>query len=130
METFKEYAATAAMVPAARAFVADHFAGHPDMEDARLLASELAQNAVRHGLGARFSVAIDHGADVTVTFTNTGLPWQPQAIDTSFADVESENGRGLSLMATLAPAYGIDVTGEQTTIWFSFPTAAVIPIAA
>lgn len=132
MDTFvQEYPATAAAVPAARADVGRHFHGNPAYDDAYLLASELAQNAVRHGTGARFIVAIDHGdTGVTVTFTNTGRGVFPQAIDTSFADVESENGRGLSLMAALAPAYGIDVVGDQTTIWFSFPHAAAFLAAA
>lgn len=128
----QEYTATAASVPAARDFVARHFAGHPDFEDARLLASELAQNAVRHGDGDSFTVTVDHRKDmIVVAVANTGDAARlPTEVDTTFADLDAESGRGLGLVALLAPALGCAINGSRITISIGFPTSAMLPLAA
>lgn len=129
MDTFKEYAATAAMVPAARAFVAGHFAGHPDMDDARLLASELAQNAVRHGDGTGFTVTVEHRAfEIRVAVANTS-DTAPDFARSTLNNLDAVGGRGLAIMRALATC-GIQVADRSVEIWFSFPTAAILPIAA
>lgn len=117
----KTYPRTGASVAKARAFVRAHL---PD-DDAYLLASEAAQNAVRHGLGADFTVTITPGtSEVRVTVTNDGAAVLPPVIDTTFTDLDATGGRGLPLLAALAPAYGITTTGGRTSVWFAFPNAA------
>jgi anti-sigma regulatory factor (Ser/Thr protein kinase) len=128
MDTFtQEYPATPASVAAARAFVAAHFANQPDVQDdARLLASELAQNAVRHGDGARYGVTVErHTTEVRVYVTNSGDGGRvPEKTDADFTDTDAESGRGLGLVVTLAPRYGYQLTNRMAEVWFAFPTAA------
>ena len=117
------YPRTGASVAKARAFVRSHL---PD-DDAYLLASEAAQNAVRYGTGDVFTVTITPGVDtITVTIANDGAANLPATIDTTFADLDATGGRGLPLLAALAPAYGITTGNDRTTVWFAFPA----PLAA
>lgn len=120
MEFTYKYPATRSAVVNARNDVAKHFTGDA-ADNARLFASELAQNAVRHCTGSHFRVTVTTGARrVTVAFVTTG-PGTPKV--GTLADLDAENGRGLALIAALADDYGIS-TGAQTMVWFALAVAA------
>lgn len=119
MKTFPSTPTSAAEV---RAFVRRYIID----ADAYLLASEAAQNAIVHGTGATFTVTIAAtDEEVRVTVTNAGTAHLPPVIDTTFGDLDAESGRGLSLLALLAPAYGISSEGGHTSTWFAFPHATI-----
>ena len=83
------------------------------LEDARLLATELATNAVlharspfsvsvrRHGSGVRLSV--DDASHVRPTLR------EPRGLESS--------GRGLQLVAAIAARWGVDLTDDGKTVW-------------
>lgn len=86
----------------------------PVVEIARLLVSEVATNAVRHGAGrpllrvevtpARLRVEVSDGARGTLT-----VPDQVEL---------AEGGRGLLLVDTLASRWGVEEGDEGKTVWF------------
>jgi serine/threonine-protein kinase RsbW len=103
----------------ARGFVAEALAGSPAAEDARLMASELASNAIMHsasGLpGGTYSVTISHrGAAARVDVLDQG----PRPAG---AQAEANFGAGIQLVADLAGVFGADAHGSDR--WFSVPDA-------
>jgi anti-sigma regulatory factor (Ser/Thr protein kinase) len=100
----------------ARHFVAEVLAEHGYamlIEDAALIASELATNAVVHA-GSRFEVAVhfDTGT-VTLSVSDSSMEL-PVAGDPSPRD---ESGRGLPVVAALAFDWGWAETGAGKTVW-------------
>jgi anti-sigma regulatory factor (Ser/Thr protein kinase) len=86
--------------------------GEP-VQDAQLVVSELLTNALRYG---------DQAADIgfrlilttkTITLAvNGGLSYRPRAVQ---GELDSENGRGLFIVAAIAAAWGVGDDG--TTTW-------------
>jgi anti-sigma regulatory factor (Ser/Thr protein kinase) len=106
-------------VAEARRFVTEVVDHLPERlcETAALLTSELATNAVRHGGGADFTVAVEHAdGRLRIGVIDTGRD-QPILRSPAITD---EHGRGLHLVAALADrwgAHGRRDTGAKT-VWF------------
>ena len=83
-------------------------------EDAVLLVSELATNAVRHGAGTTFRLEarVEEGR-CRVEVIDGGSGFQPPAY---IADPELVGGRGLPIVASLAHRWG--VFEGSTHVWF------------
>jgi anti-sigma regulatory factor (Ser/Thr protein kinase) len=89
--------------------------------DAELLASELVANAAEHGDGQPISLALRRhtepggrpGLTCEVTDTSPAMP-QRRA-----PDPDAERGRGLAIVAALAPSSGVRTTGAGKTTWFT-----------
>ena len=92
-------------IRAVRGYVRTGFAGHAAAQDAELVASELATNAVSHsasGLpGGIFLVHLARltPADVAIIVTDQGGTGHPRQPDT---DLDSESGRGLAVVHALS----------------------------
>ncbi|HEX7187059.1 MAG TPA: SpoIIE family protein phosphatase [Actinomycetes bacterium] len=86
-------------------------------DDALLLVSELATNAVVHA-GTDLEVSVEllgDAIEVAVTDRHPArtLPAPADAVDEDF-----ENGRGLFLTSALAGAWGVDYTSSTKRVWF------------
>jgi serine/threonine-protein kinase RsbW len=105
----RDFVGRADQVPVARHFVAGVLGSCPASDEALLIASELATNAVKHsasGRGGTFSVAVIHGASgVRLEVTDQGGNWLPGTAD------GLESGRGLLIVTALARSWG--VTGDE-----------------
>ena len=109
----------------ARRFVETHAASLPSdvLQDALLLVSELATNAVRHG-AAPISVQLlsngDGAVRVEVHDAGTGVPvpTTPEAADAG--------GRGLLIVAALASRWGVtpSASGPGKATWFELGAPA------
>lgn len=83
------------------------------VEDAQLVVSELAANAVIHAR-SRFAVtARADGAGVCVAVRD-GSPVAPQPQD---PDPLRSWGRGLQLVSTLARGWGVELSADRKTVW-------------
>jgi len=104
-----------AQVRAARRFVAELLGETwPNVDEAVLLTSELASNAILHSAsgrrGGKFTVraAVRPGDYLWVEVEDEGGPWMQHAGD-------SERGHGLDIVAALADEWGRD--GDPLTGW-------------
>lgn len=111
------------MVPAARAFVRAMLDGSPRIDDAALVVSEFATNALRHtpsgAADGTFTVAVTvrcSWARIAVSDAGAG-DWQPSGIN---PDADSEYGRGLLLAEEMADKIGHDRTQNGQTMWADF----------
>jgi len=106
-------------VARARDFVESTLAGHPVVDDAVLLASELATNAVVHtasGDGGQFVVTVRRGsADVRVEVWDEGAPTVPAV---QSPDQERESGVGLGLVDVIATRWGHSSGPGGRRVWF------------
>ena len=88
----------------------------PIADDAVLLVSELATNALTHsasGLGGTFAVTVSHrSSDVRVEIADQGGPWTPDMTG------DELHGRGLLIVGSLARAWGITGDDSGRTVWF------------
>lgn len=84
------------------------------LDNAALIASELAVNAIRHGLPTA-ALTLERSPDgirISVKGTSPhGDPTLGAAGDTA------TSGRGLAIIAGLAEAWGWDREGDQLTVW-------------
>lgn len=117
------YAAHGASVREARGLVSaslTEWALEHLVDDATLLVSELVTNAIVHaGTEVELAVALlDDCVEVAVSDRHPArsLPPPPAAVAP-----DQERGRGLALLATLAPAWGVDHTVRSKTVWFRLP---------
>ena len=103
----------------ARQFVRRVLAGHPVADDAVLLASELATNAVIHtasGSGGTFAVSVrQHGAMVRIEVWDAGAVTAPVA---QLPDREREGGVGLGLVEAIAARWGYLGDQDGRVVWF------------
>ncbi|MGB9184934.1 MAG: MEDS domain-containing protein [Solirubrobacteraceae bacterium] len=101
----------------ARHFVADALGrwGYADglVDDAKLLVTELATNAVVHARSTFSVVARTGGPGVRVS-VHDASPVEPTLRD---GDPTAQSGRGLQLVAALSASWGVDVTAEGKTVW-------------
>jgi hypothetical protein len=100
----------------ARQFVAEVVSEHGDAElidDAVLIASELATNAVVHA-GSRFEVAVHFDPETVTLSVSDSSAEPPVAGDPSPWDV---SGRGLPVVAALALDWGCAETQTGKAVW-------------
>jgi anti-sigma regulatory factor (Ser/Thr protein kinase) len=119
------YPADRTAVAQARRFVRDTllaWGAEDAIDDAVLLTSELATNAVSHA-GTPFEVICRvNGSSVQVEVTDrnpaSALPAPREPCDLSVS------GRGLLMPVLLADAWGVSYAAECKTVWFRLPTRA------
>ncbi|MEV3858511.1 ATP-binding protein [Streptomyces sp. NPDC050095] len=109
------------VVPAvreARAFVNQRLDewGLADMTDeAALVMSELATNAVRHGSGRRIEIDVTRGPSgrvrLSVSDASKAIPILCNP------SVDSGGGRGLQLVDHLSHSWGTDLFHDKKTVW-------------
>ncbi|HVC13757.1 MAG TPA: ATP-binding protein [Acidimicrobiales bacterium] len=112
-----------ASVAAARRFATEAVAGvHPDLCDAaRLLVSELATNAVRHGRSAYAVHVVPLPTGVRVEVSDGGADWTtgdggPAEAGGAPTDL---GGRGLKIVEGLAETWGVLAReGPGKVVWF------------
>jgi|HubBroStandDraft_1064217.scaffolds.fasta_scaffold160217_2 serine/threonine-protein kinase RsbW len=118
------FVGTADQVAAVRGFVRALLGGHPALDDAVLVASELAANAIAHTAsghaGGAFGVHLARlsAEHVAVLVTDQGGPTEPSV---RAADLGSESGRGLDVVTALSSTFSVPGEGEQRSV------LAVIP---
>jgi serine/threonine-protein kinase RsbW len=118
----RAFAGQAEQVGAARAFVRRALAGFPTADDAALLCSELAANAVRHSAsgcpGGQFTVrvTVQAGEWAWLEVADQGGPW-------TFPQRRGEGGRGLIIVDELADGWDIrgDESGRAVCAWLRWP---------
>lgn len=108
------------MVPAVRAFVRGLLHECPRRDDAELIASEFAANAIRHtpsgGPGGHLLVTVTvrpGWARVAVSDAGTGVWARPAPLP----DMVSEYGRGLHIIEQTADKLGHDISEDGQTVW-------------
>jgi serine phosphatase RsbU (regulator of sigma subunit)/anti-sigma regulatory factor (Ser/Thr protein kinase) len=116
-------------VAAARGMVAAALAGWAAEEltdDATLLVSELATNAVLHA-GTDFEVAAQLLGDAVEVSVTDHHPTRTLPQPVLSVDEELEGGRGLFLTSSLAQMWGVDYTSTSKRVWFrlALPVGAV-----
>ena len=83
------------------------------VDDARLVVTELATNAIVHA-GSRFSVlAHFHESGVRLSVRDSS-PVRPTVRP---GDSLAASGHGLHLVAALSAEWGIEVTADGKTVW-------------
>ncbi|GII85065.1 hypothetical protein Ssi03_30550 [Sphaerisporangium siamense] len=113
----RRFGNAACQVRSARAFVAGLLGEeHPYRDDAVLLTSELAGNAVRHAAGHDFLVSVAFAAGrVLVAVEDGGSAKIPTL---RRPDVEATEGRGLMLVNDIAGKWGFQRDTGGTVVWF------------
>jgi anti-sigma regulatory factor (Ser/Thr protein kinase) len=103
----------------ARHFVASLLAGHPAADEAVLLTSELATNAVLHtasGRGGFFRVVVClAGERVRIEVHDGGSDTAP---DVHVPSAPEESGSGLFLVASIAARWGHRGGPDGRMVWF------------
>jgi anti-sigma regulatory factor (Ser/Thr protein kinase) len=103
----------------ARRFVQRALADERAAEDAALLTSELATNAICHtatGQGGTFEIVISrHPAIVRIAVIDAGAPTVPTLPAPGSLDA---SGRGLSLVEALTRQWGHHGNRQSRTVWF------------
>ncbi|MDT0331022.1 ATP-binding protein [Nocardiopsis lambiniae] len=109
-----------------RTFVRALLQDHPTGDDAVLIASELATNALRHtrssGDGGMFVVRInDHGDRVRIAVVDYGSnhDWDGKIVS---PEPWTEHGRGLVLVDALAKQWGVVPEPVGTCVWADLAT--------
>jgi serine/threonine-protein kinase RsbW len=101
-----------------RDFVGDFVRDEPHAEDALLLASELATNAVRYGIGD-FTVAVVRLDAVLRVEVCDRSPVRPtMAPPRGDAD---DGGRGLRIVDAVALEWGTEPRSAGKAVWFTLP---------
>ncbi|WP_231158333.1 ATP-binding protein [Streptomyces sp. CNZ748] len=103
----------------ARHFIAALLQEHGPIDDAVLVVSELATNAVRHTLsgsvGGWFLVVLGLGDDlVRIEVVDQGGDRVPHVCDTTG---QEEGGRGLRMIAACARDWGVKTWPEGRSVW-------------
>lgn len=113
----REFAPDSVAPRSARRFVAEALRqwGHGDaiVQDAKLVVSELATNAVTHA-GSAFSVIVrgdDAGVRISVADRS---PAQPRVMH---ASPEAPSGRGLDMVSALSDRWGVDANKDGKAVW-------------
>lgn len=111
----------AASIAEARSFVAALLVGWPVVDDARLVVSELATNAVRHTAsghdGGEFDVYVCFASDrVRVSVRDGGSKCLPILLLDADGR-EDESGRGLFLVRGMSAGWGVDDHPGGRVVW-------------
>jgi serine/threonine-protein kinase RsbW len=116
VSVWAEFPGTAQYVVRVRQWLRASLSACAAVDDAVLLVSELATNALVHsasGRGGTFAVTVSHrSADVRIEVADQGGSWSPEIAS------DGLHGRGLTIVGSLARAWGI--TGDESgrTVWF------------
>ncbi len=86
-------------------------------EDAQLVVSELATNAVIHA-GTPFSVAVRCDGSAVRISVHDWSPLQPVMRD---RNPRATSGRGLRLIAMVSQSWGVEYTADGKTVWAELP---------
>ncbi|MFJ3580970.1 ATP-binding protein [Streptomyces sp. NPDC090127] len=118
-EWCRAFPGVAGEVAQARHFVASLVAGHASVDDAVLVVSELATNAVRHSLsgalGGWFLVVVGFEDDlVRIEVIDQGGDREPHLCDVTD---QEEGGRGLLLIAGCAKDWGVENWPDRRSVW-------------
>ncbi|MCF6473102.1 ATP-binding protein [Nonomuraea sp. MG754425] len=116
---------SAPSITEARRFVAALLRGWPAVDEAELIVSELATNAIRHSasgrFGGRFLVSVQAHTDrLWLGVLDEGGPSSPRA---SRPCLDGEGGRGLLLVASLSIDWGVWGDEHGRTVWAVLDTA-------
>lgn len=103
----RDFAGEGSQVAAARAFVVQVAHGHPRRDDAELVVSELAANAVVHCGGAAFRVVVQHLSGRRLRITVISGPAVACPVLRP-AGCGPESGRGLAIVAALAGWWDVE----------------------
>lgn len=112
----RRFVAQPDQVSSARAFVAAVLAGSPLVDDAVLICSELASNALLHSEsrrdGGEFVVRVEQhiGDYLWIEVEDQGGLWAGQA-------ATDESGRGLHIVSALAEEWGIEGDAQARVVW-------------
>jgi len=122
--TSEVYLPVPAAVPATRRFVAAALRSwglDTLVDDARLITSELATNAVSHGMSA-FRVRVEHAGDtVRIAIQDIGLD-TPELI---LATIDADRGRGVGIVEVTASSWGCERLDEGKEVWAELTRPAV-----
>jgi len=90
-----------------------------DKDAARLLTSEIASNAVRHGKEPiDVSVSVEESG-LRVSIFDRGGGFDPKDLRFDQAlSLETEGGRGLQLVHALSSDWGVERSDDGTEVWF------------
>jgi anti-sigma regulatory factor (Ser/Thr protein kinase) len=83
------------------------------LDDARLVVTELATNAIVHAGSAFLVLAQVHESGVRVSVSDNS-PIRPAVRG---SDPLALSGRGLQLVQALSDDWGVEVTAEGKTVW-------------
>jgi anti-sigma regulatory factor (Ser/Thr protein kinase) len=92
-------------------------------DEAELLTSELAANAVQHATGRRYTVAIGACSGLIVVAVFDSEPRMPVLRE---LDAERESGRGLATVAALARDWGAMRCLSGKCVWFTLQIPACV----
>lgn len=106
----KNFPPDPAAVRAVREFVREHLGHSPRVEDALLVASELATNAVLHA-GTDFTVAIAVGEVIRLEISDASVS-QPAVLSSP-----NGSGYGLRLVLEIADRWGVRGRDDGKTVW-------------
>jgi anti-sigma regulatory factor (Ser/Thr protein kinase) len=90
-------------------------------DDVRVVASELATNALLHAR-TEFTLALALDGDLLRVTLADGSAVQPRM--RRFDSTESTTGRGLRMVAALAQAWGVEKDGLGKAVWCEFRIAS------
>ena len=106
----------------ARAFVLQHLVEHRLLDladDVRLVASELAANAVVHARTA-FTVTLERRVQSVLLTVRDGSPTPPR-VGNNAPRVSDTSGRGLVVVNMISESWGVTGWGgEAKSVWASF----------
>lgn len=88
---------------------------HADrLDDAALVLSELAGNAIRHATGETIQVRLRREDNILRISVHDGSPRLPEPREASFED---ENGRGMLIIETLSHRWGCNPLASGKVVW-------------
>jgi anti-sigma regulatory factor (Ser/Thr protein kinase) len=119
-DEIRRFAAETDSPRAARHFLVDALRQRgyegPILDDAQIVLSELASNAVIHA-GSPFAVALRAGGSVLRISVHDDSP----VIPTLREDDSLPSGRGLRLVAALSRSWGVEMAGDGKRVWAELP---------
>lgn len=83
------------------------------VDDAALVTSELATNAVRHAASPFRTIVARTGSGVRISIADLG----PGAVTAGAADLADLNGRGVTIVEALASRWGCDPAPDGKVVW-------------
>jgi anti-sigma regulatory factor (Ser/Thr protein kinase) len=111
--------ATTASVPTARTWVREALKGSgvgaDAVRDAELLLSEICANAVRHTTSTHLHLQVRTGPSLEISVRDQDPDGNPRPLHPG---PDQESGRGLTIVAALATAWGIRRAADGKTVWF------------
>lgn len=112
-----------ASIRGVRSFVADTLAAWDDdalADDALLVASELATNAVRHAESPLRLVVSRTPESITIAVDDVSSTLPTARV----ATLDGYGGRGMPIVAALSSCHGAEVTDEGKTVWSTLARSA------